>query len=183
PGAGGRAASAAAGPAGPGRPRAGPAAGCGAAGRPRPATMRRSSWPTSSMASIFKPAMVSRSASAAAGPLQVTNSASQESGMRMAGCSERELPEEAEIVVVEEPEVGEAVAQERQPIGAHAEGEAAHHLGIVAAGAQHVRMDHAGAQDLEPAAAAADAAARVGRAAGGGARRAGDVDLGARLGE
>src|SRR5947209_18116159 len=44
-------------------------------------------------------------------------------------------------------------------------------------------MDHAGAQDLEPAAAAADAAARVGRAAGSGARRAGDVDLGARLGE
>src|SRR5439155_19065505 len=33
------------------------------------------------------------------------------------GCSERELPEEAEIVVVEEPEVGEAVAQEGQPIG------------------------------------------------------------------
>src|SRR5438132_8863421 len=126
------------------------------------------------MASIFKPAMVSRSASAAAGPLQVTNSASQESGMRMAGAahSERELPEEAEIVVVEEPEVGEAVAQERQPIGAHAEGEAAHRLGIVAASAQHVRMDHAGAQDLEPAATAADAAVRVGRAARGRARRA-----------
>src|SRR5439155_447845 len=98
------------GPPGPRHTGPGPAAGGGRGAASRPATMRRSSWPTSSMASIFKPAMVSRSASAAAGPLQVTNSASQESGMRMAGCSERELPEEAESVVVEGAEVGEAGA-------------------------------------------------------------------------
>src|SRR5256885_7902944 len=94
----------------------------------------------------------------------------------------RILAEEAEVVLEEEPQVVQIVAEEGETIDAHAERKAAHHLRIIADGAQHVRMDHPRPQDLEPALAATHATAR-GRSAGHGARRARDVDLRTRLGE
>src|SRR5207237_10894200 len=66
--------------------------------------------------------------------------------------------------------------------GAEAEGEALRLIRVVADGAQHVRMDHPGAEHLEPPASPADAARRVGRARRR-APEAGDVGLGGRLGE
>ena len=94
----------------------------------------------------------------------------------------RILAEEAEVVLEEEPQVVQIVAEEGETIDAHDERKAAHHLRIIADGAQHVRMDHPRPQDLEPALAATHATAR-GRSAGHGARRARDVDLRTRLGE
>src|SRR5262249_58735828 len=87
----------------------------------------------------------------------------------------------AQVVVVEHPEIVQLVTQQRHPIDPHAEREAAHALGIVATCAQDVGMDHSRAEDLEPAAALAYPAGGI-RGAGG-ALDAGDVDLGARLGE
>ncbi len=53
----------------------------------------------------------------------------------------RELPQEAEIVQVELADVGDAVAQHREAVGAHAEGEALIALRIDADRAEHVRVD------------------------------------------
>src|SRR5581483_10002164 len=75
-----------------------------------------------------------------------------------------------------------APAEEREPIEAHAEREPLHPLRIVADRTEHVRVDHPGAEDLEPAAAAAHATRGIPRT-GGGAPGTRDVDLGARLGE
>src|SRR5439155_25595950 len=93
-----------------------------------------------------------------------------------------ELRTKAPVVLVEEPEVLDAVAEDRDAVDAEAEGEALHLLGVVADGAQHVRMDHAGAEHLEPPPPAADAAGGVHRP-GRRAPEAGDVDRGGRLGE
>ena len=72
----------------------------------------------------------------------------------------------------------DAVLQHRDPLEAHAEGEARPLLGVVALDeAEHVRVDHAGAEDLDPARVLAGAAARAV------AQEAGDVELDARLGE
>ena len=76
----------------------------------------------------------------------------------------------------ESAQVGDAVLQHADPLQPHAEGEALPARGIDAAVLQHLRVDHAAAEDLQPVIAVTDAQ----RAAGA---RAADVDLGGRLGE
>ncbi len=73
--------------------------------------------------------------------------------------------------------VGHAVLEHRHALDAHAEGEALQLAGVVADEAVEVGIDHAGAEDLEPAGVLARAAA------GATAEQAFDVELDARLGE
>src|SRR5690606_23811877 len=88
-----------------------------------------------------------------------------------------ELAQETDVVVDEVADVGDAVQDHRQAVEAHAEGEAGHGLRIekqvaagLADGAEHGRIDHAAAGDLDPAVLAS-----LGLKL--------DVDLEARLGE
>ena len=60
---------------------------------------------------------------------------------------------------IEQPDVGNAVAQHRDALRAHAEGEAGVALGVDAAVLEHRRMHHAAAEDLHPAGALARGAA------------------------
>ena len=83
-----------------------------------------------------------------------------------------ELRQEAQIVVEEEAQVVDPVAQHGQALGAHAKGEALVLLWIDAGHAQDVGVDHSAAQHLEPA---------RGRFAI--ATRAANIHLGRRLGE
>src|SRR5690606_32054637 len=64
------------------------------------------------------------------------------------------LPEEPQVVVEKRAQVVDAIAQHRQALDAHAEGEAGVALGIDADRAQHVRVDHAAAEHFQPAGAA-----------------------------
>src|SRR2546426_5895217 len=75
--------------------------------------------------------------------------------------SRSELAEESEVVLEEEPDLGDAVPQHRDALEPHAEREARDLLGIVAHGAEHVGVHHPGAQHLEPARALAHAAAAL----------------------
>ena len=68
------------------------------------------------------------------------------------------------------------MTQHRDPLDAHAGGEAGVALGVVAGGGEHLGVHHPRAEDLEPAAAAADGAARLG--AGAGEAVDGDLDAG-----
>ena len=81
----------------------------------------------------------------------------------------------------------DAVLQHRDPLDPHAEGEPLHLLrvvGLAADEAEHVRVDHPGAEDLDPAAALAQRVAlAAGEHAAAVAAEAGDVDLHAGLGE
>src|SRR5665647_549429 len=88
-----------------------------------------------------------------------------------------ELPQEADVVVVEQAQVGDAVLEHRHALDAQAEGEAAVLLGVVIDELVGCRVDHAGAHDLEPAGVLAGAAALAA------AELAAHVDLDARLGE
>src|SRR5579864_8654465 len=85
--------------------------------------------------------------------------------------------QESHVVAEEVADVRDAVLEHRDALGTHAEGEAAHPGRIVPARPQHPGMDHAGAQDLEPAALLAQ------HAAGAAAEDAADVHLDAGLGE
>src|SRR5579883_621371 len=84
---------------------------------------------------------------------------------------------EARVVGVEVADIIDTVLQEGDALGAHAEGETAVLGGIVATVAQDKRIDHPGAQDLQPASVLAN------RAALAIAQQAGDIHLDARLGE
>src|SRR5262249_18124796 len=95
--------------------------------------------------------------------------------------SPRELGEHAQGVLVEKTEGLHAEQALRDAIDAHPEREAAPGLRVVPRGAQHVRMDHSRAADLEPPAPLANAA--IGLGTSGGTTEARDVDLRARLGE
>src|SRR5581483_6410045 len=88
-----------------------------------------------------------------------------------------ELRQEAQIALVEQAQVVDAVAEHRQPVGSEAEGEADVAFGIDAAVREHVGMRLARAGDLEPARLSAHAAARAA------AEHAAHVDLGRGLGE
>ena len=66
--------------------------------------------------------------------------------------------------------------EHRQPVDAHAEGEALPDRRVDAGGGQHLGVDHAGAEDLEPVVALADPELAAGEGAA-------DVDLGRGLGE
>src|SRR5882757_7672338 len=82
----------------------------------------------------------------------------------------------AQIGVVEGAQVGDAVFQHRRTLDPHAEGEALVAGGIDAAGLQHLRMDHAAAEDLEPVAVIAQLQLAA-------LARTADIDLGRGLGE
>src|SRR5579872_5241167 len=88
-----------------------------------------------------------------------------------------ESTQKPQIVVEEQPQIVDAIAQHRQPLDAGAKRVAGVALRIDAAGFEHARMHHAAAGNLEPAGLLADATACAA------AEHAGDVDLGGRLGE
>jgi ABC-type multidrug transport system fused ATPase/permease subunit len=94
-----------------------------------------------------------------------------------------ELGEEARVVLEQELDVRDVELEHRRAIDAHAEGEAGVALGVDAAVAKDVRVDHPAAEHLEPAGALADAAALVEARLGVEAEDAADVELGARLDE
>src|ERR1700689_1756147 len=62
----------------------------------------------------------------------------------------------AHVVLEQLPEVAHAVFQHRDAVDAHAPGKALIRIRIDAAGAQHVRMHHAAAENLEPVLAFAE---------------------------
>ena len=70
-------------------------------------------------------------------------------------CLELELPQEPQIALQEQPQVVDAVADHRHPLDAQAEREAGVSLGIDARRAQYVRVNQAGAAQLQPAVAPA----------------------------
>src|SRR5688572_28191560 len=87
--------------------------------------------------------------------------------------------EEADVVLEEVADVADAVAEHREAVDAHAEGEARVARGVVAHALEHDRVHHAAAEDLEPARALAHAALGAAPAAD----EALDVHLGAGLDE
>src|SRR5437899_2485725 len=99
------------------------------------------------------PASVSRSASVGTSAVMATYSWSQLSEM-----STLELPQEAHIVLQEQAEVGDVVLEHRQAVQPGTEGKAGIVFWVDAAIPKHLRVDHAGAQDLQPAALTAAAA-------------------------
>src|ERR1700675_4926718 len=95
-----------------------------------------------------------------------------------------ELAEEADVVLKENLDVIDLVFQHGQAIDAHAEGEAADFFGVVVDEAVDGGVDHAGAEEFNPAGAfafGASAAACGGATAA--AEDAGDVELDAGLSE
>src|SRR6202163_951714 len=62
----------------------------------------------------------------------------------------------AHVALEQLPQVGHAVFQHRDAVDAHAPGKALIDVGIDAAGAQHIRMHHAAAENLEPVLALAE---------------------------
>ena len=86
------------------------------------------------------------------------------------------MPEPAQIAVEEGAQIGDAVFEHGDALDPHAEGEALIDVGIEAAIGEHLGMDHAGAENLEPIAAGADLEAAA-------FARAADIDFGRRLGE
>src|SRR5829696_772130 len=154
------------------------ASGCWVTSRTRAVRMPARSSPTRWMVSISMPAKVSRSARVVAETSTSTWSASQESGTRI-GCSFLDAGQPADVVVGQGAQVGQAGAEHERPLDAGPGGEAGDLVGVVAAGPEHVGVDHAGPEQLDPALAAAGPAAGPGAAAD----EAGHVDLGPRLDE
>src|SRR5437764_11810383 len=107
--------------------------------------------------------MVRRSASSSVAISGRQYSWSHSTGTRIGS----ELLQEADVVLVEDPQVRNAMLEHRDPLDSHPEGEPLHLLGVVsvlADVAEHVRIDHPGAQDLEPGVPLADRAAQAVRA-------------------
>src|ERR1019366_3766161 len=77
----------------------------------------------------------------------------REAGGHALGC------EETDVIVIEEAHVGDTPREHRRAFDAHAEGETRIALGVDATVTEHLRVDHAAAQELEPDAVFADAAA------------------------
>src|ERR1700682_661435 len=86
------------------------------------------------------------------------------------------MVEPAHVVLEQLPQVGHAVFQHRDAVDAHAPGKTLVDVGIDAAGAQHVRMHHAAAENLQPVLAFAEANLAL-------VAPALDIDLERRLGE
>src|SRR6202790_1713446 len=95
---------------------------------------------------------------------------------RDVGRLEAVMAEPAHVAFEQLPQVGHAVFQHRDAVDAHAPGKALIDVGIDAAGAQHVRMHHAAAENLQPVLAFAEANLAL-------VAPALDVDLERRLGE
>src|SRR5688572_6325329 len=98
------------------------------------------------MRSTSPVAMASRSAISTVLASTWTYSRSQESGTFTS-----ELAQEPEVVLPQEPERGQAMAEHGDALEAHAEGEAAPLLWVDAGETENVRVHHAGARDLDPA--------------------------------
>src|SRR4051812_36630082 len=147
--------------------------------------------PTESSRSTSVPVITRRLASSAGSMPGSQYSRSQLYGTLIALSSStgpsRELLQHPHVVVEEAPQVGDAVAQHRHPLHPDPEGEALDPFGVVAVAldeAEHVGVDHAGAEDLDPALALAEVAAlAAGQLAGPPTLEAGDVNLDAGLGE
>src|SRR5690606_24173175 len=71
--------------------------------------------------------------------------------IRYGSCGLAELRQEPQVVIEEQAQVVDAVAQHRQALYAHAEGEAGIFLRVDAGHAQDVRVDHAAAHHFQPA--------------------------------
>src|SRR6188508_50245 len=93
----------------------------------------------------------------------------------------RELLQEADVVLEEDAQVWDAVLEHRNALDAHSEREPLHPLGVVAIlldEPEHVRVDHAGPEDLDPAGSLAERiAGAVGERAAAAAPEAGHVHL------
>src|SRR5467141_1084341 len=66
------------------------------------------------------------------------------------------MGEPAHVAVEQLAEIGHAILEHRDAVDAHAPGKALIDVGIDAAGAQHVRMHHAAAENLQPVLAFAE---------------------------
>src|SRR5205823_1868747 len=88
-----------------------------------------------------------------------------------------ELLQEAQVVLIEEADVVDAVAQHRHPLEPEPKRRPAVLGGVDLAVFEHDRMDHPAAADLDPTGVLADATAAAV------ANVAGHVELGARLDE
>src|SRR5476651_1498456 len=128
--------------------------------------------PSGSIDATSKPRDASVFATSSADALTSTNSRSQDKTSFM---SVRELLEESQIVLVEQPDVLDLIAENRDALDADAPREAGVFLRVVAHRLEHRRVDHAAAEDFDPAALLAH------RAADAVARPAADVHFGARL--
>src|SRR5437667_3931400 len=73
------------------------------------------------------------------------------------GAGASELPQEADVVLEEHPDLGDPVAHHGDALESHAEGEAGDLLGIVAHGAEHLGVHHARPHNLVPPRALAHA--------------------------
>src|SRR5436190_23064497 len=112
-----------------------------------------------STSSTLTPFAVSRSASSSAARSVGQYSRSQDKttftdGLPWRSRDAAELLEEANVALVEQPDVGDAVHGHRRPVDPEAEREARIAFGVVSHVLQHGRMHHAGAEDLDPAVAA-----------------------------
>src|SRR4051794_31417664 len=96
--------------------------------------------------------------------------------------SSSELPQEADIALEHGAKIRDLIQEHRDALDSHAEGEAGQipRAAAVAGHFEKPAMDHAGAQDLEPARAFADFAAARALAL---AEKAAHIDLSARLDE
>src|SRR5438105_1232295 len=136
-------------------------------------TMPSKSTSCSAIPATSLPARVRRSARVATSTEISTSSLSQ---LREISMALLELPQKTHVVLQEEAKVAHVVLEHRQPVQPGAEGEAGIVFGVDAAVAQHLRMHHPGAEDLEPAPLAA-------ATPGAGANSTGNGRPDARLGE
>ena len=95
--------------------------------------------------------------------------------MRRLGLAE--LGKEPQVVIEEQTQIVDAIAQHGQALGAHAESEALELFRVDAGHAQHAWVHHAAAHHFQPAGLLAHAAAVAGT------HHALDVDFGGRFGE
>src|SRR5262245_56704227 len=92
---------------------------------------RTASLPSVSRPSRASPTIVRSSPSRAGSTATSTNSRSQDSGTFTGAPSSLELLQEAQVVLVEQPDVVDAVADHRDAVDAQAEREPRHLLGVV----------------------------------------------------
>ena len=86
------------------------------------------------------------------------------------------MPQPAQVAVKKGAQIGDPVFQHGDPVDPHPKGKALPLIRVNPSGAQHMRMHHAGAQNLQPAVAFADLQRAV-------LPRTLNVDLGRRFGE
>src|ERR1700704_2786339 len=133
------------------------------------------------MRSTSVPLMWSWRAISSAEPSAWTSSLSHDSGARIVGMSDR--LQVAKVVLVEQPDIGRAREEHRQPLDPAAEREPVVLRRVVADATQGVGMDHPAAGRLDPAGAGAGRAAPAVARTGAVAHEAVERDLRRRLGE